>query len=293
MHAPLISIITPTYNRAEFLKEALQSVLAQSYENWELIVVDDGSTDNTAQVVEGIAEPRIKYLHQNNQQAAAARNRGMAEANGHYFCFLDDDDRIAPGHLLQLIEALATGEEPSLVYRVGQLAQTPDGDARTKLWDNDGDALAQFWEQPTGAFCYFFATDKIRKIEWTNHLLLLEDFKWMNEVLRHHDCHQLPEYTAIVRRHPRQRSSTYLTDDLLQQNIATLAECYNQPGVSERVDFELYRKQVLHQYLHYTRQLGREGKRIKAAMLLKKASTYATPEEWKELGRTFAKLVIG
>ena len=293
MSGPLISIIVPTYNRSTLLKEAMESVLAQTYPNWELLIIDDGSTDDTQSIVEGFGDDRIRYLFQNNQQASAARNRGLSEATGRYLCFLDDDDLLASDHLQQLVDELDITDEPYPVYRVGQVAQTPKGEFKTNLWDNLGDALPQFWAQPTGAFCYFFETQKVQGTEWNNHLLLLEDFTWMNRILTQHDCYQLSEYTAIVRQHDTQRSSTYMTDELLQQNIFTLAECYNQPGVSERVPFDLYQKQVLHQYLHYSRQLARKGKRVKAAMILKKASSYASPEQWKELGTTFGKILLG
>ncbi|OAV44885.1 glycosyltransferase family 2 protein [Lewinella sp. 4G2] len=289
----LISIILPTHNRLALLREAIESVREQAYTNWELIVIDDGSTDGTKEFLEGLLDDRIRTFHQTNQQASAARNRGMQEISGRYFCFLDDDDLLDPQHLAQLAEELEVTDQPSPVYRVGQVARTPKGEMRTNLWNNIDDALPQFWAQPTGAFCYFFATEPIRHIEWNNHRLLLEDFTWMNEVLRHHGCYQLPKYTAIVRQHEDQRSGNYLNDELLQQNIATLAECYNLKGVSERVDFDLYRKQVLHQYLHYARQLSRKGKRMKAMGTLKKASSYATPEEWKEMGTSFAKILLG
>jgi glycosyltransferase involved in cell wall biosynthesis len=86
------SIILPTYNRAHFLPKAIESVLAQTYEDWELIIVDDGSTDNTKEVITKYEDLRIRYFFQENQERSAARNNGIEQAQGEYVCFLDSDD---------------------------------------------------------------------------------------------------------------------------------------------------------------------------------------------------------
>ena len=88
------SIIIPTYNRAAFLPKAIESVLNQTYTDWELIIVDDGSTDNTKDVVAKYSDSRIQYIYQNNAERSAARNNGIARANGDYVCFMDSDEYI-------------------------------------------------------------------------------------------------------------------------------------------------------------------------------------------------------
>jgi len=89
--SPLVSVIIPTYNRAHLIAQAVDSVLQQTYSNVEIIVVDDGSTDDTATVMENYAE-RVSYVRQENAGSAAARNRGLAMARGDYIAFLDSDD---------------------------------------------------------------------------------------------------------------------------------------------------------------------------------------------------------
>lgn len=88
----LISVIIPTYNRANFLPEAIESVNNQNYQNLEIIIVDDGSTDNTKDVISTLNEPRIKYIYQENKGPAAARNTGIKKAKGEIIGFLDSDD---------------------------------------------------------------------------------------------------------------------------------------------------------------------------------------------------------
>lgn len=91
--ADLVSIIMPSYNTAKFIEETIDSVLAQTYTEWELIIVDDCSTDNTDEVVAKYTDSRIRYLkNEKNSGAAVSRNRALREAKGRWIAFLDSDD---------------------------------------------------------------------------------------------------------------------------------------------------------------------------------------------------------
>ncbi len=94
----LVSVIVPTYNRRETIQAAIASVQRQTFADWELIVVDDGSTDDTAALIEG-SDPRLVLIRQKNQGVNAARNTGMLRARGQYIAFLDSDDEWLPHHL--------------------------------------------------------------------------------------------------------------------------------------------------------------------------------------------------
>jgi glycosyltransferase involved in cell wall biosynthesis len=97
----LVSVIVPTYNRAYCICRTIDSVLHQSHQNWEVVVVDDGSKDNTAELIASTYgdEPRVRYLHQANAGVTAARNTGINEARGNYLAFLDSDDVWRPWKL--------------------------------------------------------------------------------------------------------------------------------------------------------------------------------------------------
>ncbi|MFH2013294.1 MAG: glycosyltransferase [Pseudomonadota bacterium] len=95
---PKISVIIPTYNRANFIEEAIESVLSQSYKDFELIVVDDGSTDETGKLVQRYGE-RIFYIYQNKKGVSHARNTGIKNSSGEYIAFLDSDDKWLPDKL--------------------------------------------------------------------------------------------------------------------------------------------------------------------------------------------------
>ena len=96
----LVSIIMPSWNTGKFIAESIESVLAQTYKNWELLIVDDCSTDNTDEVIASFKDTRIKYFkNEKNSGAALTRNRAMREAQGEWIAFLDSDDLWAPNKL--------------------------------------------------------------------------------------------------------------------------------------------------------------------------------------------------
>jgi len=105
--APFFSVIIPVYNRAAALKDALESVLAQTCQDFEILVVDDGSTDNPKAVVEALADPRLRLIAQANAGGGAARNTGIDNARGRFTAFLDSDDVFLPHHLAAMRTLLA------------------------------------------------------------------------------------------------------------------------------------------------------------------------------------------
>ncbi len=118
MEKGLVSIIMPSYNQGPYLSEALDSVLAQTYTNWECIIVDDGSHDNTKDVANTYCEKdsRIKYIYQENSGVSAARNNGVAHSNGKYILPLDGDDKIAPEFLELTIQEIVKDRNVRVVY---------------------------------------------------------------------------------------------------------------------------------------------------------------------------------
>jgi len=106
---PFFSVVIPVYNRAAQLGHALRSVLAGSEQDFEIVVVDDGSTDNPSRVLEELADPRILILRQENAGGGAARNTGIDKARGRYIAFLDSDDVFLPHHLAAMRKLLVPG----------------------------------------------------------------------------------------------------------------------------------------------------------------------------------------
>ena len=111
-NSPLVSIVIPTYNHAPMLQRALATVIEQTYRNWNAIVVNNFSTDNTLEVVAQFNDPRIQCVNfRNNGVIGASRNEGIALATGEYVAFLDSDDTWFPTKLEQCIEILESGSD--------------------------------------------------------------------------------------------------------------------------------------------------------------------------------------
>lgn len=100
----MISVVIPLYNKEKLIGKTLRSVLEQTYQDFEIVVVNDGSTDNSVTEVEKIADPRIRLIHQQNAGVSAARNKGISEAKGEFIALLDGDDLWKPEYLATQIE---------------------------------------------------------------------------------------------------------------------------------------------------------------------------------------------
>lgn len=103
---PFFSVVIPVYNRAGSVVQAVDSVLAQTFQDFEVVIIDDGSTDGTADVIATVTDVRVRTVRQHNSGGASARNTGIDHATGRYIAFLDSDDLFLPAHLSSLRRAL-------------------------------------------------------------------------------------------------------------------------------------------------------------------------------------------
>ncbi len=113
---PFVSIILPTYNRVDWLPKSIESVLSQTYQDWELIIWDDGSTDNTTQLISSYEDKRIRFFSQKNHGKSHSLNQALRKANGKYVAFLDDDDQWLPEKLSIQIEYLQNHLEVDILF---------------------------------------------------------------------------------------------------------------------------------------------------------------------------------
>jgi glycosyltransferase involved in cell wall biosynthesis len=118
---PKVSVIMPAYNAELFLETAIDSVLSQSFQDWELIVIDDGSSDSTANILEKYENYKLRIIHQENSGEACARNVGLENAQGEYIAFLDADDFYYPNALEDLVCFLDNHREYDVAYSDGTI----------------------------------------------------------------------------------------------------------------------------------------------------------------------------
>lgn len=143
MNTPLVSVIIPAYNAAKFIAESINSVMAQTYKHWELIIVDDGSEDDLKNLIETFSheDARIKYVYQQNGKQGKARNTGIEKANGELVAFIDADDIWKPELLKEQIELL-TNTGADLVF------------ANITIIDTDGNITDEHRVIPAGKLEY-------------------------------------------------------------------------------------------------------------------------------------------
>lgn len=149
MATPRVSVLIPAYNRANYLPETLASALAQTYSELEIIVVDDGSTDATAQVVRAVADTRVRYIYQNNRGVSAALNTAWRAARGEFVAMLGSDDVFLPKQIETLLPLLERDTTSGFAY------------ARAQAMDAQGNPLPQilgaspkFADRPLASLLY-------------------------------------------------------------------------------------------------------------------------------------------
>ena len=117
MTNPYFSVIIPTYNRATFISKTIESVLNQTFDDFELLIIDDGSTDNTREIINEYKDSRIRYIYQDNKERGSARNNGIHNSMGTYITFLDSDDLFMYIHLETVYSNLKNNKFPVLFHQ--------------------------------------------------------------------------------------------------------------------------------------------------------------------------------
>jgi Glycosyl transferase family 2 len=196
---PAISVITPTFNRTPFLLDAVASIIGQSLARWELIIVDDGSTDDTeAAVAPFLKDPRIRYFRQEHAGCSAARNRGLREARAGLVTFLDSDNLYFPGFLAAAVAAF--DKEPDISIAYGILATRHHSHDQTELLFNRFDRAALVVNNYIDAntiICRKLAVDRVGGFD--ESLERLEDWDLLLRLTADTPARALPVLAAYYR----------------------------------------------------------------------------------------------
>jgi hypothetical protein len=206
---PRVSVVIPTYNRQKLVQEAIASVLRQTYADYEVIVVDDGSTDDTGLVLNQLYGPTIRYFYQDNQGESAARNLGIGRARGEYVAFLDSDDLWHPKKLEHQVDAFELSKDAGMIstqaywinYEGLRLRLLPHGH------DLPGSTIS--WEDLVldnvvagGGSTAMVRRDKLERIGgFDSQIRFGEEWDLWLRLARHVAIRQIPAPLAYSRRH--------------------------------------------------------------------------------------------
>lgn len=271
------SIVIPTYNRAGFIRKAIESVLQQTYPNFEVIVVDDGSTDDTEQIVTGISDRRIIYHKKTNEERAVARNTGARLAKGTYITFLDSDDLLYPDHFKEAARIMEQYRQPSFFH----LAYEVKDDSSRILRQNhyQGDLNRQLI---TGNFLscmgVFVKREVALEFPFNEDRALSgsEDWElWMRLASRYQLYYSNTITSALVQHQDR---SVMNTDEVSLRNRIELAVKYLEKDAVWRQHYGK-RKPVMmaHLWLYVSLHLVLGGNKRRAFLYWRKAVASAWP----------------
>jgi len=240
-----VSVIIPTYNYASFLPRAIESVLSQNYQDIEVFVVDDGSTDGTAQILSQY-KSRIKYIHQENAGLSEARNTGILNSTGEFIQFLDSDDILGPDSVALQVKYLENHPEASVVVCRNRLfTKTENGLPKStgtwRLFQNDLDVhLCHFNIAPPHAF--LFRREAIVQTGWFDPgLKACEDHDfWIRAATKGFIPCYNPSAFVYYRKHHRSMSANFENQHLhgviLHQRISTLFDKHPEFPVNRRLE---------------------------------------------------------
>ncbi len=226
---PLVSILMLTYNRADFIKEAIVSVLQQTYLHWELFIVDDGSTDNTEEIIESFQDVRIKYIkHQTNLGLIARRKESLGYANGVYTAILDSDDLWIDVHKLEeQVQYLTEHSDVSLVGTFINLIDSTGkkiGDNQYEITDKNIRKNILLRNQFTNS-SVLMRTALIKKTSGYKDTILAEDYELFLQIGLTGTFANLPKYYTAYRIHENSFNHKRL---LMAQAVLNIVKSYKK-----------------------------------------------------------------
>ena len=200
---PFFSIVIPVYNRSLFIKEAINSIQNQTFKDWECIVVDDGSTDDSATVIKQLVEEddRISYVYQKNAERSVARNNGIKNSKGNYICFLDSDDEFLPIHLEGLYDEIQRKNLPKAFFFTNYLLSERGEIQKQDLPTLKGDVLTYFFYNPIipARVCIHHAI--LKEDLFDEEIVIVEDLLlWIRIALKHSVFH-IEQSTVVYNIH--------------------------------------------------------------------------------------------
>ena len=258
---PKVSIIIPTYNRAHYIGESVDSILAQTFKDYEIIVVDDGSTDNTREVLKKYGD-KVQYVYQNNAGPPAAMNTGVRKAKGEYYLILGDDDALMPDMVERQVEVLDKNPDAAFVCSGIHFV---DADGEIYKTSRDGRARERSFKSLLFDNFVWHLTALVRRSvsEEMGHfdetLLTTHDHDlWIRMAIKYRF-----EYTdlplAKFRRHPGNYSKT------LGLHLKDHLTILNKPVVRERLTFLEWAKFRAVNYYRFAMFYARTGQCFKAS----------------------------
>jgi glycosyltransferase involved in cell wall biosynthesis len=274
---PLVSVIIPTYNRSRLVKEAIESVLSQTYTNFEILVIDDGSIDDTGEEVKKIKDSRIRYFYKQNGGIASARNAGVDNSKGKYIALLDSDDLYTEKYLEIMTGRLEENTDFGLAYSMF-INILPDGTRENGLKEDrflSGTLIRNYFQKMP---CILPSATVLRKeaingFYFDENIKLGEDIDFFLRLSVKTKFLCVPE-TTVLRRFLKGNISEQYKTKISPSLILILERFFRHMNNNGIVPASLARKKIGREYRSLARTHAKAGNRKASIKLIKKAIKY-------------------
>lgn len=279
---PLVTIVTPAYNQAEYLAETIESVLAQDYPNIEYIVLDDGSTDSTPEVLQRY-EGRAHVERHANMGQAATLNKGWANAKGEFLAYLSSDDRLLPNAVSRLVAALLAAPSAAVVYCDFYLIDAEGRrlrEARAEDFDPERLVVDLVCQPAVGAV---FRREVFRREGgWNESLRQVPDFEFWLRARRQGDFLRVPELLSEYRVHEGSASFRPMPSERAEE-IVRVMENYWADAPGALASRSISNANLIAAKHHFQSGRFRAGVRSIGRAIRLHPATLARPAAWRSL----------
>lgn len=238
IQTPFFSIILPTYNRAHIITQAVESIVKQEFEAWELIIIDDGSKDHTHEVIKRFTDARIKYIYQENTERSQARNNGIKLASGKYICFLDSDDAYCTNHLLTFYKTLDKMNFPQALLFTNPIVINNNSEILENVAHFDGnDTLAYILRNSIIPDRVCIHREVFQKYQFNPKIHIGEDTILWSQITNSFPMYHINEYT--VKYHIHDDNSVNLKNNVYRDRLNGLNELFAESAIQLRINQRL------------------------------------------------------
>lgn len=262
MGQPFFSIIVPTYNRAYLIEKTILSVIRQGFIDWELIIIDDGSTDNTNELVRKFTDSRIIYNWQKNTERSIARNNGINMAKGKYVCFLDSDDQWRDNHLQVLYNAIQKSNNAIALFFTGMTWNFTDRKQDVLFDTPEGKNLVEYviTNQIAPSTCCIQSTI-LQSFKFNPSLTINEDVELFARIAARYPIIRVPVITVDFIVHDQNTKA--LNKNYVSPQIHAMEVIFNHPLLKNKISETFKRERFLnlrHQLINHYQATGEFGK---------------------------------
>lgn len=231
--SPYFSIVVPTYNRADLIGKTIQSILDQDFQDFEVLVVDDGSKDHTAAVISAFTDPRVQYHPRENAERGAARNYGRSKSRGQYINFFDSDDRMYSHHLSTAFNVIQNLNQPEF-FHLGYDYATPDWKVERKVEPlTDQNIQRVKFDNLLSCNGCFLRRDIAEAYPFEENRVLAssEDWQLWLRLMSRFKLHPVLEITSSVVNHDQRSLRTIKTQKIIARDLFLISSLESDTSV--------------------------------------------------------------